>query len=45
MLLLTYTKPLDEVDALMRKRMEWLNERYAAGRFVVSGARSRARAV
>ena len=36
-LLLTYTKPLDEVDALMRKHMAWLNEQYAAGRFVVSG--------
>jgi uncharacterized protein YciI len=36
-LLLTYTKPLDEVDALMRKHMAWLKEQYAAGRFVVSG--------
>ena len=36
-LLLTYTRPLDEVDALMRKHMAWLNEHYAAGRFVVSG--------
>ena len=36
-LLLTYTKPLDEVDALMREHMKWLNEQYAAGRFVVSG--------
>ena len=32
-LLLTYTKPLDEVDALMRPHMKWLNEQYAAGRF------------
>ena len=38
-LLLTYTKPLDEVDALMRKHMAWVNEQYAAGRFVVSGRR------
>jgi len=38
-LLLTYTRPLDEVDALMRKHMAWLNEQYAAGRFVVSGRR------
>ena len=30
-LLLSYTKPLDEVDALMRKHMKWLNEQYAAG--------------
>jgi uncharacterized protein YciI len=38
-LLLTYTKPLDEVDALMRKHMKWLDEQYAAGRFLVSGRR------
>ena len=36
-LLLTYTKPPDDVDALMREHMAWLNEQYAAGRFVVSG--------
>ncbi len=36
-LVLTYTKPLAEVDALMRKHMAWLNEQYDAGRFVVSG--------
>jgi uncharacterized protein YciI len=36
-LLLTYTRPLDEVDALMRKHVAWLNEHYDAGRFVVSG--------
>ena len=35
--LLTYTKPLEEVDALMRDHMAWLNENYAAGRFLVSG--------
>ena len=33
-LLLTYTRPLDEVDALMRKHMAWLNDGYAAGRFL-----------
>jgi uncharacterized protein YciI len=38
-LLLTYIKPLPEVDALMRKHMAWLDEQYAAGRFVVSGRR------
>jgi uncharacterized protein YciI len=38
-LLLTYTRPLDEVDALMRRHMAWLNEGYAAGRFLVSGRR------
>ena len=36
-IVLTYVKPLPEVDALMRKHMAWLNEQYAAGRFVVSG--------
>ena len=36
-LLLTYTKPLEEVDALMRDHMAWLNEHYDAGRFLVSG--------
>ena len=36
-LVLTYIKPLPEVDALMRKHMAWLNEQYAAGRFIVSG--------
>ena len=36
-LLLTYVRPLDEVDALMRKHMAWLNEHYEAGRFIVSG--------
>ena len=38
-LLLTYVKPLEEVDALMRRHMAWLNEQYDAGRFVVSGRR------
>jgi uncharacterized protein YciI len=38
-LLLTYVKPLAEVDALMRRHMAWLDEHYAAGRFLVSGRR------
>jgi uncharacterized protein YciI len=38
-LLLTYIKPLPEVDALMRTHMAWLNEQYANGRFIVSGRR------
>ena len=37
LLLLTYVKPLAEVDALMRDHMAWLNRHYAADRFVVSG--------
>jgi uncharacterized protein YciI len=36
-LLLTYTKPLAEVDALMQDHMRWLRGQYAAGRFIVSG--------
>jgi uncharacterized protein YciI len=36
-LLLRYVRPVEEVDALMRKHMAWLNEHYDAGRFVVSG--------
>jgi len=36
-LLLTYVRPLPEVDALMREHMAWLQEGYAAGRFLVSG--------
>ena len=38
-LLLTYIKPLAEVDALMRDHMAWLNEHYDAGRLLVSGRR------
>jgi uncharacterized protein YciI len=38
-LLLTYVKPLPEVDALMREHVAWLDEQYAAGRFLVSGRR------
>jgi uncharacterized protein YciI len=37
--ILTYVKPLPEVDAVMRRHMAWLDEQYAAGRFVVSGRR------
>jgi uncharacterized protein YciI len=38
-LLLTYVKPLPEVDALMREHVAWLKEQYDAGRFLVSGRR------
>ena len=38
-LLLSYVRPVEEVDALMRPHMGWLDEHYAAGRFVVSGRR------
>ena len=36
-LLLTYVKPLSEVDALMREHVAWLDEQYDAGRFRMSG--------
>jgi uncharacterized protein YciI len=38
-LLLTYVRPVEEVDALMHDHMAWLEEHYATGRFVVSGRR------
>jgi uncharacterized protein YciI len=38
-ILLTYVKPLDVIDSLMRKHMAWLNAQYANGTFVVSGRR------
>jgi uncharacterized protein YciI len=38
-LLLTYIRPLDEVDALMREHVAWLDRHFDAGRFVVSGRR------
>ena len=38
-LMLDYIAPLEQVDALMREHVAWLNEHYDAGRFVVSGRR------
>ena len=38
-LLLTYVRPLAEVDALMREHVAWLDDHYASGRFLVSGRR------
>jgi uncharacterized protein YciI len=37
--LLTYVRPLEEVDALMREHVAWLKGQYDAGRFLVSGRR------
>ena len=34
---LTYTAPLDAIDAAMKAHMRWLNAQYAAGRFLMSG--------
>ena len=40
-LLLTYIKPLDEVDALMRKHMAWLNSSTTPAASSSRAARSR----
>lgn len=34
---LTYTAPLDYVDALLPAHVEWLDAHYAAGMFIASG--------
>ncbi|MFI8962178.1 YciI family protein [Streptomyces sp. NPDC053493] len=34
---LSYTAPLDQVDALLPAHVAWLEEQYAAGVFVASG--------
>ena len=34
---LTYTRPLEEVDALMDAHMTWLKKHYESGLFVASG--------
>ncbi|MFD7921169.1 YciI family protein [Streptomyces sp. NPDC059740] len=34
---LTYTAPLDKVDALLPDHVEWLDRHYAAGHFLASG--------
>jgi uncharacterized protein YciI len=34
---LTYTAPLDRIDAAMKAHMRWLNANYAAGHFLMSG--------
>ena len=36
-LFVTYTAPLDEIDALLPKHMEWLNSHKDAGRFLAGG--------
>ncbi|MCX5386727.1 YciI family protein [Streptomyces sp. NBC_00083] len=34
---LTYTSPLDRIDALLDSHVAWLDEHYAAGVFIASG--------
>lgn len=36
---LSYIVPLDEVDRVRDAHMAWIAEQYAAGRFLVSGAK------
>jgi uncharacterized protein YciI len=35
--LLTYQRPLDEIDRLMRAHVAWLKQNYASGLFIASG--------
>lgn len=39
LLLLTYARPLPEVEALLPAHMSWLETHYAAGTFAASGRR------
>jgi uncharacterized protein YciI len=39
LLLLTYTRPLDEVNAHVEEHRAFLRRNYAAGHFIVSGPR------
>ncbi|MGV9267970.1 YciI family protein [Kitasatospora sp. NPDC003701] len=34
---LTYTAPLDRIDAVLPEHVEWLKEHYEAGTFLASG--------
>lgn len=38
-ILITYTQPLSQVDALLEAHVRWLDEQYAAGCFLASGRR------
>ncbi|WP_103508222.1 YciI family protein [Streptomyces sp. SM13] len=37
---LTYTAPVERVDALMQEHIAWLDEQYAAGVFIASGRKN-----
>ncbi|PWI42087.1 YciI family protein [Streptomyces sp. ICBB 8177] len=37
---LTYTAPLDRVDALLERHVAWLEEQYAAGVLLASGRKN-----
>jgi uncharacterized protein YciI len=36
---LTYLKPVEEIDALMKGHIDWLNQGFADGLFIASGRR------
>ncbi|MEI7030190.1 YciI family protein [Streptomyces pratensis] len=37
---LTYTAPLERLDALMEEHIAWLDDQYAAGVFIASGRKN-----
>ena len=37
---LSYTAPLDRVDAVLEEHVAWLDEQYAAGVFIASGRKN-----
>lgn len=37
--MLTYQRPLSEIDALMRRHVAWLERHYESGLFIASGRR------
>ncbi|MFI8435392.1 YciI family protein [Streptomyces sp. NPDC079020] len=37
---LTYTAPVERVEALMQDHVSWLDEQYAAGVFIASGRKN-----
>lgn len=37
---LTYTAPVEQVDALMTEHVAWLDEQYEAGVFIASGRKN-----
>jgi uncharacterized protein YciI len=38
-IVLTYTAPVEEIDAALPAHLEWLTEQYDQGRFLASGKR------
>ncbi|TPQ16407.1 YciI family protein [Streptomyces sporangiiformans] len=37
---LTYTAPIDAVDAVLEEHVRWLDQQYAAGAFLASGRKN-----